>query len=232
MKKTIMPPLGKKDPLLEKFHFFFIWAARISFLVVLIIAISGGNWGNVALIVFAILLTYLAVTIEKRYAIDIPIEFEISVVVLIFGAIFLGEIQEFYKVFWWWDLILHGFTGLMVGLLGFIILLVLYKGKRINAAPITIALFSFSLAAAIGGVWEIFEFIMDQTFGLNMQKSGLMDTMWDIIVNNVGALVTSVIGYIYLRVGEAPVVSNIVRRFKKDNPKIVNVFDKHTKRTG
>lgn len=221
MKKTIMPPLGKKDPLLEKFHFFFIWAARISFLVVLIIAISGGNWGNVALIIFAILLTYLAVAIEKRYAIDIPIEFEISVVVLIFGAIFLGEIQEFYKVFWWWDLILHAFTGLMVGLLGFIILLVLYKGKRINAAPITIALFSFSLAAAIGGVWEIFEFIMDQTFGLNMQKSGLMDTMWDIIVNNAGALITSIIGYIYLRVGEAPVMGSIVRRFKKENPALV-----------
>ena len=40
---------------------------------------------------------------------------------------------------------------------------------------------------------------MDSFFGLNMQKSGLTDTMWDLIITAVGACVASVPGYLYLR---------------------------------
>jgi hypothetical protein len=197
MKKEIS--LINKGHVLRRVHLFFIWAVRFIFIIVLIIGVWRENWENVALISFALILTYLAVFIERRWKIDIPIEFEIGIVILILGSIFFGEVQGFYILFPWWDLFLHGFTGAMVGLLGFIILLVMYEKKKVEASPIVIALFSFSLAAAIGSVWEIFEFAMDQIFGLNMQKSGLMDTMWDIIVNNVGALIASGIGYGYLK---------------------------------
>ena len=41
----------------------------------------------------------------------------------------------------------------------------------------------------IGAVWEIFEYGMDQTFGLNMQKSGLDDTMaFSLATNRDGTL--------------------------------------------
>ena len=40
---------------------------------------------------------------------------------------------------------------------------------------------------------------MDQFFGTNMQKSGLTDTMWDLIVNSIGALIISILGWGYLR---------------------------------
>ena len=95
---------------------------------------------------------------------------------------------------------------------------VIYKRKRLRAAPIVIALFSFSLAAAVGGVWEIFEFSMDQFFGLNMQKSGLLDTMADLIVNDIGAFIASTIAYIYLKFGEFPLFSHMIARFKQENP--------------
>ena len=35
----------------------------------------------------------------------------------------------------------------------------------------------------IGVIWEIFEFTMDHVFDLTMQKSGLPDTMTDLIVD-------------------------------------------------
>jgi uncharacterized membrane protein YjdF len=59
--------------------------------------------------------------------------------------------------------------------------------------PGFVALFAFVFAIALGTLWEIFEFAMDQIFGLEMQKpmfgdpSGLTDTMWDMIVNAIGA---------------------------------------------
>jgi len=40
---------------------------------------------------------------------------------------------------------------------------------------------------SIGALWEVFEFGMDQIFGMNMQKSGLVDTMGDLIVDAIGA---------------------------------------------
>src|SRR3989338_1777000 len=192
MKKSIKPPLGKKDPLLEKFHFFFVWFVRITLLIALFRALISENWYIFGIVLFALLLTFFAFIIEKRYKIDIPIEFEIGIVLLIYGSIFLGELRGYYTTFWWWDIVLHTLTGVIV-------LLTLYRRKRVIAAPFSIALFSFSLAAAIGGIWEIFEFGMDQLFGLNMQKSGLMDTMFDIIVNDVGAFLSSLLGYFYLK---------------------------------
>ena len=220
MKKSIKPPLGKKDPLLEKFHFFFIWFVRITLLIALFRALISENWYVFGIVLFALLLTFFAFIIEKRYKIDIPIEFEIGIVLLIYGSIFLGELRGYYTTFWWWDIVLHTLTGVIVGLVGFLVLLMLYRRKRVIAAPFSIALFSFSLAAAIGGIWEIFEFGMDQLFGLNMQKSGLMDTMFDIIVNDVGAFLSSLLGYFYLKGGEVPILSRIIRRFKKENPSI------------
>ena len=226
MKKSIIPPLMKEDPFLEKFHFFFIWFVRFTLLFVVYRSTIRGNWQVLGISLFAFLLTFLSTFIEKKYNIDIPIEFEISVVILVYGSIFLGELEGYYTKFWWWDLVLHTLTGLIVGLIGFIVLLVFYRRKKVNAAPSNISLFSFSLAAAIGGLWEIFEFSMDKFFGLNMQKSGLSDTMGDLIVNNTGALLASLIGYLYLKSGQVPLFSIIIERFKKENPAIGKEFDK------
>ena len=67
--------------------------------------------------------------------------------------------------------------------------------------PSLLTVFSFCFAIALGALWEIFEFAMDSFFGFNMQKTGLRDTMWDMIVNTVGALIASISGYVYLRYG-------------------------------
>ena len=60
-------------------------------------------------------------------------------------------------------------------------------------------LLAFAIAVTVGAMWEIFEFLMDLWFGLNMQKSGLTDTMGDLIVDVIGAGIASWIGYAYLR---------------------------------
>ena len=72
---------------------------------------------------------------------------------------------------------------------------------------------------AIGAVWEIFEFAMDGLFGLNMQKSGLVDTMWDLIVNMAGALVVSTAGAFYVRGGDSMLFDRLVRRLLEQGPR-------------
>ena len=145
-------------------------------------------------------------------------ELEMVIILFIYASLFLGEIHGYYTKFWWWDIFLHAFSAIIFGFVGFTILYFMYSQKAIKARPWAIAIFSFSFAIAIGAVWEIFEFLVDQIFGYNMQKSGLIDTMWDLIVDCAGALFTSTIGFFYIQYGRGRVFNRLLKKFLQQNP--------------
>lgn len=143
------------------------------------------------------------------------------------ASLYLGKMHSFYERFWWWDLILHFGSAMGVGILGFLLILMMFEGDRYAAPPWALGVLSFCLAITVGAVWEIFEYAMDTVFGYNMQKSGLNDTMGDLIVNAVGAAMAALAGVLYLTgergwyLGEtftAFIVANR-QRFKKLMPR-------------
>lgn len=146
-------------------------------------------------------ITFLPVLLGNRFQVKIPHEFETLAVVFVYLSLFLGEVQGFYVRYWWWDLVLHAGSGFLLGILGFLLVYVLNKKEDVemDLHPKFIAFFAFMFAIGMGALWEIFEFTVDQTLGTNMQKSGLVDTMWDLIVNTIGALIISVSGWGYLK---------------------------------
>ncbi|MFH1637158.1 MAG: hypothetical protein ABIB71_01905 [Candidatus Woesearchaeota archaeon] len=156
---------------------------------------------NLALSLTALLLTFLPTIIAKKFKLDYPSEFEIMVLIFVYASIYLGEIHSFYLRFWWWDVFLHALSGVIIGIIGFSLVYILNRQKKLSMrlTPFFVALFSFSFAMAIGGLWEVFEFGMDSFFGFNMQKSGLVDTMWDLILDAMGALAVSIFGGLYLK---------------------------------
>ncbi len=109
-----------------------------------------------------------------------------------------------------------------IGFVGFLVLFIMYRKDRIRGNPFVIAVFSLCFALAIGALWEIFEYSMDQTLGLNMQRSGLADTMEDLIVDSIGALITSTIGYLYLRGKKITLVQRLVNKFIEKNQNMMN----------
>ncbi len=151
--------------------------------------------------------------IEKSREIDIPDEIEIIYFVFLYMAIVLGEVRNFYFLIPHWDNILHAFSGGMLGALGFALVNILNETERlhIELSPFFVAFFAFCFALAAGAVWEIYEFLMDGFLGLNMQKyaledgtrlvgrMALSDTMEDLIVDGVAALLMSVLGYFSLK---------------------------------
>ncbi|MEX2571106.1 MAG: hypothetical protein WD737_07350 [Gemmatimonadota bacterium] len=173
----------------------------------LVLAVSIGlsileaQWLTAAVTLSILLLTLVPLLVGRRYPIFIPAEFEVLAIVFVFASLFLGEVRGYYTRFWWWDALLHVGSGLLLGVLGFLLVYVMNQKPLgdMNLRPGFIATFAFAFAVAIGALWEIFEFAMDQTFGLNMQKSGLVDTMWDMVVNTFGAAVIAVLGYGHLK---------------------------------
>lgn len=134
-----------------------------------------------------------------RFDIELPVYFFAGIVVFIFGTVFLGEAFGFYEKYWWWDVLLHGGSAMGFGLIGFIFVFILFEGDKYAAPHWALALIAFCIAITIGAIWEIFEFAMDQVFGMTMQKSGLIDTMWDLIVDFIGASVGAAAGFAYLK---------------------------------
>jgi len=172
-----------------------------------IFAVLGQRWFTAFLTVMIMAITFFPLLFKRSLHIQITPELQLAAIGFIFASLFLGEIRNFYARFWWWDIFLHTISGFLLGILGFLLVHIMNEAERINVMmkPGFVAFFAFMFALGVGALWEIFEFCMDVFFGMNMQKpmlgdpSGLTDTMCDLIVDALGALVISVMGWRYLR---------------------------------
>ncbi|WP_313340172.1 hypothetical protein [Sedimentibacter sp.] len=161
--------------------------------------------------ILGIIVMFIPSVVEHKLYVDIPNKMEVMYFIFLYCAIYLGEVRNFYFLIPYWDLILHAFSGAMLGALGFS--LVSYFNDmevlKTRLSPFFVALFAFCFALAAGAVWEIYEFLADSLLGTNMQKfiladgtvlaghAALRDTMTDLIVDAISSLTVTVIGYYY-----------------------------------
>lgn len=173
--------------------------------------------------------------LKRTLNLVIPSKMMLLFAVFLYCAIYLGEVRAFYYNVPHWDTILHTFSGAMLGALGFSVINFLNKTDRVpmNLSPLFVVVFAFCFALALGVVWEIYEFTADALLHTNMQKfalesgeplvgrDALMDTMKDLIVDTLGALAMSIIGYISLKYKKGWVEKLLLheqRKAEKDNP--------------
>jgi uncharacterized membrane protein YjdF len=198
-----------------------VMAVQLAFLVI------RGDWPQVAFVA-GIMAVILAPALSRRLSVEIPSEIELTAVLFIFATLFLGEVRDWYERYWWWDAALHTGSGLLLGMLGFIIVYVLNEDEAVDMhmRPAFVALFAFFFAVGLGAIWEVFEFAMDQWFGTNMQPatandpSGLTDTMQDLIVDTIGAAAVSLWGWRYLRRPHRQRIDSWAARFIARHPRL------------
>jgi flagellar biosynthesis protein FliR len=166
---------------------------------------------------------FLPSALEHKLKITFSNEMHILFVLFLYGAIILGEVQGFYRRFYHWDTLLHTLSGVMLSSFGFCIIDIINKSEKINLglSDWFMSFFSFCFAIMLDTIWEIIEFIMDTFMDLNMQQYilpdgtilighyAVIDTMKDLIVDALGALVISIIGYILLKRRKNIIVNNI-----------------------
>lgn len=190
--------------------------------VLLIISFIGAYLNNRELILFisiiAFAITFLPVLLKKVFGIDIPAQFEIIVLLFIYGTLFFGKVKGFYSEFWWWGILLSTASAIALGFVGLIVMYSLYKGDRINGSPLIIAFFSFCFAVAVGALWELFESSLDWIFGFSLQQSGRI--MTDMAANMAGAFFVSSAGYYYIKNGRIILISGLISKFIEKNPRI------------
>lgn len=157
-----------------------------------------------------IIVTILPLILGKVIKIRIPKAMEIAFVGFCFASLVMGDLFDFYGRFSWWDVILHGMSGIMLGILGYAIYNTL--GTNDSSSPIWVSIWIMCFALAAGAMWEIWEYATDGIFGLNSQefltssgtfdcttplqgRAALKDTMEDLILDFIGAAIIAVTAF-------------------------------------
>ena len=222
---------------------------RVLVVLVMVAQFFNGNFENVFLCVLTLLLFLIPSFLERTIRIEVPDTLEVIILLFIFAAEILGEIQAYYVHFPYWDTMLHTLNGFLCAAIGFSLIDILNRNERFSfsLSPVYLAVVAFCFSMTIGVLWEFFECTMDHFFLLDMQKDtvvqsigsvmldpakgnspeqihgiadtivvladgstrslgvggyldiGLLDTMKDLFVNFIGAVVFSVIGYFYVK---------------------------------
>lgn len=184
------------------------------------------DWENVFLTLLVIALIVVPAYVLRANRVFVPPEFQLIAALFVFLSLFLGSAGDFYYEFWWWDIVLHTGSGVLLGVVGWIVLFLLLQTDRLprTVGPALVSVFGVCFAVTLGVVWEIIEYCVDLLWPhLNMMshETGVHDTMHDLIVAAVGAIVVGVVGFVYLRRGRSSYLIDSVRRFLHRNPRLI-----------
>ena len=216
---------------------------------ILIRAVLRREYQSVFLCSLSLVLMIMPSIISRRLKIVLPDTLEIVILLFIFAAEILGELNSFYVRVPHWDTMLHTINGFLCAAIGFALVDMMNRNDRFTfqLSPLYLAIVSFCFSMTVGVLWEFFEFSGDYFLGMDMQKDtivtaihsvnldptltntvvhvrdiadvivvhsdgtqqalglggyldiGLYDTMKDLFVNFIGAVVFSFIGYFYVK---------------------------------
>ena len=109
--------------------------------------------------------------LEYIFHIKINFVINLSIQILAFCSLALGEACEFYYKFPIWDDLEHFYSGVLFALVDTALVMAVIKNSNLKNKYLIAVKggILFSLSAAI--IWEIFEYAVDTFGGLNMQKS-------------------------------------------------------------
>ena len=217
---------------------------RMLVIAAIVISVLRGNYENVFVCVLTLVLLLIPQIIERSFKVNLPDVLEVIILLFVFAAEILGELQCYYIKYPYWDTMLHTINGFICAAAGFALVDVLNRNEKIklSLSPIYMAIVAFCFSMTVGVLWEFFEFGCDRLLLTDMQKDtvvqtisstmldptgsnkaviisdinetavngevlgvagyldvGLYDTMKDLFVNFIGAVVFSVIGIIYVK---------------------------------
>ena len=172
----------------HKSSFIVYMTLRALVILVMILQILNRNFENVFLCALTLVLLVMPSLIQINLKIELPTALEIIILLFIFAAEILGEIQAYYEKIPMWDTVLHTLNGFLMAAIGFALVDILNRNKKISfqLSPAFLAIVAFCFSMTIGVIWEFFEFGMDQIFHLDMQKDTIVNTIYSVMLDPAG----------------------------------------------
>ena len=152
---------------------------RLIVIVSLIAAILRRDFESAFTCVLVLFLFMIPLFLERSLAIKLPNTLEIIILLFIFAAEILGELQCYFIQYPHWDTMLHTTSGFLCAAVGFSLIDILNRDSKIkfNLSPVYVAVVAFCFSMTIGVLWEFFEFGADRVLGLDMQKDTVVQSI-------------------------------------------------------
>lgn len=181
--------------------------------VILIISIFYAVYFHLWHILFAniLLLTLLFFPffLKKSYQITIPTEFEFILLIFTLISFFLGNIR---------GIIIQAFFGIAIGFVGFTVMLLLFSNSKLKTNYLMIILFSLSFSVALGLSAEMAKYYLKILLNYENVLNDYPHTMANLTLVAAGSIISSILGYFYMKGYRTQLMKKIVARFKKKNP--------------
>ena len=159
--------------IIMRYFFIFLTVIAIVFIIISDDPDDPVAWEQYSGAIITLILFMLPTILARKLKLKLPPILQIVLLLFLFASMYLGEIRGFFYKYSWWDNMLHFWSAMMLGYLGFLLIYTLNKDKDMNLklSPFFISLFTFCFAMMIGVLWEVFEFLVDEFTGANMQKA-------------------------------------------------------------
>lgn len=158
---------------------------RLIVVAELVLSILRGEYESAFICLLVLILFILPFFIQQNFGIQLPTTLEIIILLFIFAAEILGELEGYFITYPNWDTMLHTTTGFLSAATGFALIDILNRNSRIkfHLSPIYVALAAFCFSMTVGVLWEFFEFGMDRLFHLDMQKDTVVQSITSVMLD-------------------------------------------------
>ncbi len=131
---------------------------RALVVAVLILQLLNQDYYDVFLCSLTLVLFLIPSFVERRLHIDVPNTLEVIILLFIFSAEILGEIQEYYLTYPFWDTMLHTINGFLMAAIGIAMVDILNRSRRfkVRLSPVFVAVVAFCFSMTIGVLMGVF----------------------------------------------------------------------------
>lgn len=165
----------------------------------------------------ALAITLIPAVLERDYGIPI----ETGLALWITSAVFLHVLGTvgLYGLFPVWDTITHTLSATVVAAAGYTTLRAIHlHDPSIHLPPEAMFVFTLIIVLAMGVIWEVLEFALDQSallLGVDpvLAQHGIDDTIIDLIFNAIGAILVAMWGTVYLTTVSKHLADHLEKRF-------------------
>ena len=128
---------------------------RLIVLGTLVSSVIRGEYESAFICLLVLVLFVLPFFIQQNFGIELPSTLEIIILLFIFAAEILGELECYFITYPHWDSMLHTTTGFLCAATGFALIDILNRNSRIKfeLSPIYVALAAFCFSMTVGVLW-------------------------------------------------------------------------------
>ena len=193
--KRKLESVSKRIEYADKRYLVLYIVLRLFVIAMMILEFFQKNYDHVFTCALTLVLFLIPAIVDKKFNIKLPTAMECIILLFIFAAEILGEIQGFYLIFPHWDTILHTINGFLMAAIGFSMIDILNQSPRfhINLSPVFVAFVAFCFSMTIGVLWEFFEYSMDTFAHTDMQKDTICETISSVNLHPDGVNVPVVV---------------------------------------